>query len=332
MFLPSVDPQPVPPWPGGERPFLEIVPGWQNFPARLRQGVVSIGNFDGVHRGHQEILGQLVQQARQRNVPSVVFTFSPHPLAILRPHAAPQPLTSFEYRARLLARFGIDVMVICQTVPELLELQYNDFFDAVIRKTLCPTAMMEGPNFHFGKDRQGTPERLRELCELHGIGLQIIEPKTLDGDMISSSNIRRLLLQGQIAEANQALGHQYELWGTVVRGDGRGRKLGIPTANLGQVKTLIPADGVYAGWARSLFGIHPAAINIGAPVTFGQIDRRVEVHLPGFQGDLYHSHLSVKLVQRIRDSKSFASADELKSQMTTDIATIIAILKQPANS
>lgn len=314
-------------WPGTERPFLEVVRGWQNFPARLQHGVVSIGNFDGVHRGHQEILARLVQVARQRRVPSVVFTFSPHPLVVLRPEAAPTPLTCFDYRARLLSRFGVDVMVICRAEPALLELGYREFFDQVIRCTLRPTFLLEGPNFYFGKNREGSPERLGELCRQNRIELEIVDPKTLEGDMISSSSIRTLLLQGHVQQANQLFGHCYELCGTVVPGDGRGRTLDRPTANLGKLSTLIPGDGVYAGLARSSQGVFPAAINIGAPLTFGQSDRRVEVHLIGFRGDLYQGRLCVQFLQRLRDPQTFENAEQLKTQLNHDVEATKRVVK-----
>lgn len=306
----------------GHRPFLEVVRGWQNFPSRLQGGVVTIGNFDGVHRGHQEILRRLVNEARQQQVPSVVFTFSPHPLAILRPESQPVPLTDFDTRARWLARYGVDVMVICETNRELLNLHYRDFFQQVVWRTLRPVLLAEGPNFHFGRGRQGTPVELRQLCLSHGVTLEIVEPKKDAGQMISSSVIRKCLSNGQIGTANQALGHPYELQGVVQRGDGRGKALGIPTANLGNVSTLVPADGVYAGIVHACQRPYVAAVNIGAPVTFGKTDRRIEIHLIGFEGDLYDQRLRLQLVERIREPREFASADLLVQQMQQDLQQI----------
>lgn len=311
----------------GHRPFLEVVRGWRNFPARLQHGVVTIGNFDGVHRGHQEILGRLVREARRQQVPCVVFTFSPHPLAILRPESKPVPLTDFDTRARWLARYGVDVMVICETNRELLNLHYQDFFQQVVTQTLRPSLLAEGPNFHFGRGRQGTPEQLRQLCQSHGISLEIMEPKKDAGQMISSSLIRKCLSNGQMDTANQALGHPYELQGVVEHGDGRGKALGIPTANLGSVSTLVPADGVYAGIVHVCQRPYVAAVNIGAPVTFGKTDRRIEIHLLGFEGDLYGQRLRLQLVRRIREPREFASAELLKQQMQLDLRQIQQVVE-----
>lgn len=307
------------------RPMLEVVRDWRDFPARLHGGVLTIGNFDGVHRGHQVILNQLVRTARQRNCPSIVFTFSPHPIAILRPQQAPIPLSDFEYRGRLLGKFGIDVMVVCRTNPELLALEYHQFFAQVVRSAINPVSMIEGPNFYFGRNRKGTPERLAELCEQSKIDLQIVKPLEAEGEMVSSSVIRQLISAGEIAAANQSLGHCFELSGTVTTGDGRGRRIGVPTANLSDVGTLIPADGVYAGTSVIAGKSYPAAINVGAPLTFGQTDRRIEVHLVGFAGNLYGQRIRIQLREKVRDSRAFDSADELKQQIRSDIQSVVSI-------
>ena len=301
---------------------VEVIHDWRDFPVRLRGGCVTIGNFDGVHLGHQVLLRQVAAGAQLLGRPSVVFTFSPHPLAILQPENAPLPLTTLEERARRLSECGIDVMVVCRVEQSLLDWDYRYFFEQVIVKTLAAKRVVEGPNFFFGKDRLGDIARLQELCLNHRLESQIVVPAEIDGRMVSSSRVRHWLRAGEIAQANAALGSAFRVTGEVVPGDQRGRGLGFPTVNLSGIQTMLPKEGVYAGWTTVGHDTYPAAINIGVPLTFNAPTSRVEAHILGLSRDLYGRTLSLDLCHRLREVRRFASSDELRQQIESDVASV----------
>lgn len=287
----------------------------------LQGSYVTIGNFDGVHRGHQAMLERLVARARTAQRPPVVVTFDPHPLALLRAAGAPPGLTTIDHRIELLKRHGAQEVLVLSTTRELLQLTAAEFFQQVILGELGAAGLVEGPNFYFGKDRGGNITLLRQFCEEHKIDFHVIEPVTWNSQWVSSSAIRSLIIGGDITAAVELLGHPYQLTGTVVQGAQRGRTIGVPTANLGQIKTVLPPAGVYAGLATIAGTTYAAAINIGPNPTFADFNTKVEVHLIQFEGDLYGESLSVGLIDRLRDVRPFASVEELLDQVRLDIAT-----------
>jgi riboflavin kinase/FMN adenylyltransferase len=303
-------------------------------PEECLRAVVTIGNFDGVHLGHASLLARLRAQARRLRVPAVAMTFDPHPLRLLRPERYQPTLTTPADRAGLLHEAGADHVLILHTSPELLQLSAADFFDRVIRRNLRAGGLVEGPNFAFGHNREGDVEMLARLCAQAGLVLEIVPPLQLDGGIVSTSRVRDALSQGQVGTAQRWLGRPYRLTGTVGGGQRRGQQLGFPTANLTHIDTLIPGDGVYA--ARAAHGpprpqgtgdgpprpqgSFPAAVNIGPNPTFGEQERKLEVHLIGFQGDLYGQLLTVEFLARIRDTRRFESLDLLKTQIQSDVA------------
>jgi riboflavin kinase/FMN adenylyltransferase len=288
-------------------------------PAELRSGAVAIGNFDGVHRGHARIAQRLVAAARRVGGPAVVFTFDPHPVRLLRPTEAPPPLTWTDRKAELLGELGIDVMVAYPTDEALLHLSPREFFDQIVRERLDARALVEGPNFFFGHDRQGTIDVLREYCQQAGLSLDVVEPLVVDGQTVSSSRVRKLLAAGQVEQAGAMLTRPYRIRGMVTHGAARGARIGFPTANVDAIDTLLPGLGVYAGIARTLTGDWPAAINLGPNPTFGEHATKVEVHLIGFDGSLYGQPLEVDFLRRLRDIRPFAGIDELKAQLLRDV-------------
>lgn len=287
----------------------------------LRGGFVTIGNFDGVHRGHQAMLTVLISRARSAGVPAIAVTFDPHPISLLKPEAAPPALTTIEYRAELLSRYGVDSTLVLTANPELLSLTADEFFQQVILGRLQARGLVEGPNFFFGRNRSGNITVLRALCAAHGLSFDVAPLVTVDEQLVSSSVIRSLLEAGDAAHVVRLLGHPYRLSGTVAHGAERGRTLGFPTANLDGIQTLIPANGVYAGWATAGAIHRPAAIHIGPNPTFIEAARKVEIHLLDFQGELYGQQLHVDFLDRIRDVRRFGSAEELKAQLDQDVAT-----------
>ena len=286
----------------------------------VRGGVVAIGNFDGVHRGHQAMIAVLREEAARRDAPAVVLTFDPHPIALLAPDRLPPSLSTLPRKAELLRRAGADALVVVHTTRDLLNLEAEAFFESVLREKLAARGMVEGPDFRFGRDRGGDVSRLQALCEAAGMSLRVMEPVCVEGETVSSSRIRRAVSAGDLGEAVRLLGHPYELRGTVVRGDRRGRTLGFPTANLAGVATLLPPQGVYAGVAEADGRRWPAAVNVGGNPTFGVSDCKIEVHLDGFEGDLYGVDLPVRLLSRVRGTVAFTDSAELTSRITRDVA------------
>jgi riboflavin kinase/FMN adenylyltransferase len=299
---------------------MQIVRSLDPFPAELRGGAVTIGNFDGVHRGHARIIERLTKLAAETGGPAVVFTFDPHPLALLRPQAVPVPLTTLERKASLLAGLGVAAMVAYPTDRALLELDPASFFQRVMRDQLAARAMVEGPNFHFGRDRAGTVETLRTLCDEAAITLEVIPPLADEQQLVSSSRVRELIRAGRVASANQLLTQPYRLAGVVGYGAQRGSKIGFPTANLVEVETVLPAPGVYAarGWVEEK--PYAAAVNVGPNPTFGESALKIEVHLIDFAGNLYDRPLLVDFLDRLRDIQPFPSVDALVTQLRLDVA------------
>jgi riboflavin kinase/FMN adenylyltransferase len=289
-------------------------------PAECRGGVITLGNFDGVHVGHQALAAEAVRQARGLTAPAVAVTFDPHPTALLRPELFQPLLTTPAYRAELLQGYGPDHVLILQTSPALLQLRAAEFFEQIIRRQLQARAIVEGFNFGFGRNREGTIATLQELGEQAGIPLTLVPPVEIEGLAVSTSRVRRALLTGAVEHARELLGRPYRLAGTVVAGARRGAGLGFPTANLGQVESLIPGDGVYAVRVEHGGRAWPGATNIGPNPTFGDQARKVEVHLIGFQGDLYGSRLTIDFAKKLREPRRFASADDLKRQIDEDVA------------
>lgn len=287
--------------------------------ASLRGGYAAIGNFDGVHRGHQAMIDQLLDLARRNGRPVLVVTFDPHPLALLRPSGAPPGLTTVAERIERFRELGVDGTVVLRTTPELLQLTAEQFFEQVVVQELAAAGLVEGPNFYFGRDRGGTITLLRQLCRERELALHVIEPVTWQGQWVSSSAIRSLLLAGDMDDAVELLGHPYRLTGRVGTGARRGRELGFPTANLIDIPTVIPGPGVYAGFVRIGPKCFGTAVHLGPNPTFAEGSTKVEAHLLDFSGDLYGQTLSVELTRRLRDIRQFASVDELKQQLEHDV-------------
>jgi riboflavin kinase/FMN adenylyltransferase len=288
-------------------------------PPACRQGAVAVGNFDGVHRGHAALLAVLRRQAEAVGGPAVVLTFDPHPLKLLRPERFLPVLTAAEARAELLQGAGADHVLILQTTPDLLQLTAAEFFQKVLREGLACRAVAEGTDFRFGHNREGTIDTLAGLCRAADVRLAVVPPLLRGGTPVSSSRVRNALLRGAVREAEDLLGRPYRLRGRVGRGQQRGQSLGFPTANLEDIASVIPAEGVYAVRAVRREETWPAAANIGPNPTFGENARKVEVHLIGYRGDLYGDRLAVDFVERLRDTQKFSGIEALVRQLRADV-------------
>jgi riboflavin kinase/FMN adenylyltransferase len=290
-----------------------------NLPSDLTGGAVTIGNFDGVHRGHARLIERLERQAAVLGGPAIVFTFEPHPVVLLRPAAAPPPLTWAERKAELLKELGVDTVIAYPTDEPLLQLAPEEFFGQIVCQRLQARAVVEGPNFRFGRDRRGDVARLADLCRRAGIVLEIVEPVQAGESYISSSRVRECIRKGDVDSARAMLTRPYRVRGFVTHGARRGATIGFPTANLEAVDTLLPGVGVYAGRAFTTTDAWPAAINIGPNPTFSEHAFKFEIHLIGYSGSLYGQPLEVDFLSRLRDIQPFASVEQLKQQLDVDI-------------
>jgi len=292
----------------------------RDIPPEVRCGAVSVGNFDGVHQGHAALIARLLLHARDIAGPSVVLTFDPHPAAILRPGSEPLRLTTLERRSELLHRLGVEHVVVVSTSGGLLQQTAEEFFHDILRGTFSARAIVEGPNFYFGRGRTGTPDLLQQWSAAVGVRCEVVRPAVEGNHLISSTEIRRLLHSGEISAANRLLTAPYQLAGTVVRGDQRGRTLGFPTANLANIQTLIPGAGVYATRVHVAGRTYAGATHLGPRPTFESSSQPlVETHLIDFQGDLYDAPLAIDFLGLLRAVRRFDSATELISQMHHDI-------------
>lgn len=294
----------------------------------LAQSVLTVGNFDGVHRAHQQLLAQANLFAARTGGPVVVLTFEPHPLTIVNPRKAPARLSLPEERLRLLGEAGADIAVVAESTPALLGIEAEKFVEDVLIARFHPTHIVEGPSFGFGRGRKGTPELLARVAARFNCEVHIVEPVRLQIEqgetvMVSSSLIRELLAAGRVREAAMCLSRPYALLGDVVHGDARGKTLGFPTANLEVSDQLVPAEGVYAGHA--VMEGEPtrlAAISIGKTPTFGETDLRVEAFLLDFDGDLYGRSLRLTFDRWLRPQRKYASGSALAGQIQKDIAAV----------
>jgi riboflavin kinase / FMN adenylyltransferase len=296
-----------------------------DLPRELRGGALSIGNFDGVHRGHAMLVERLLAKAGELNGPAIVFTFDPRPVRLLRPESAPPPLTWTDRKAQLLADLGVTAIIAYPTDEALLALSPAEFFARIVQEKLAARAMVEGPNFFFGRNRAGNIETLGQLCQSATVSLEIVPPVNVAGKIVSSSRVRAAVQAGDVDLARQLLTRPYRVRGMVTHGAGRGAKLGFPTANLEAVDTLLPAQGVYAARAMSVAGQWPAAVNIGPNPTFGEQSLKIEAHLIGFEGSLYGQPLELEFLSRLRSIRPFESIEALKNQLNHDIAATIQV-------
>jgi riboflavin kinase / FMN adenylyltransferase len=303
---------------------MDIAEGLNGLRSAPPGGVVSVGNFDGLHRGHQRIIEVGRKLRAQSGGKLVVVTFEPHPLTVLRPEKAPPRLTPASLKRELLKQAGVDLLVVIPPTKEVLDLAAEDFW-AILRDEVRPQHMVEGGSFTFGKGRGGTVQKLREWSVGTSVNLRVIEPveiALLDLTVapVSSSLIRWLLGNGRVRDAAICLGRPYILEGEVVKGYQRGRTIGVPTANLDCGAQMMAAEGVYAGRSTIDGTTYPAAVSIGRMETFGdKLRQQVEAHLIGFDGDLYGQTMRLELLDWGREQRKYSDIDALMEQIRCDI-------------
>ena len=296
-------------------------------PDRFRRPVVTVGVFDGVHRGHVAVLARTRELAARIGGEVVVLTFHVHPRAVTEGESPPL-ITSIPHRLVLLAREGVDTTIVLRFDETFREMEAERFVEDVLVGGLGVRGIVVGHDTHFGHDRRGNPEMLRRMLGPAGIPVETAEPVRLrDGTIVSSSAIRAAVAAGDLAAGERLLGRPPALFGTVVRGDGRGKLLGFPTANLDLEGELRPGRGVYGAAVQIDDRTWPTVVNIGGRPTFHPergAAETVEAHVIGWHGDLYGAALEVFLLGKIRDEQRFASADELRAQIGRDIETLRA--------
>jgi riboflavin kinase/FMN adenylyltransferase len=304
--------------------------GYESVPAGWGRSVVTIGVFDGVHRGHQEIIGHAVKQAGDLGLQSVVVTFDPHPAEVVRPGSHPAVLTEPARQAELIEESGADALCVVPFTPDFARRSPESFVLDVLVEHLHAAMVVVGENFRFGHRAAGDLALLGRLGRRFGFTVDS-PPLVADGATVfSSTYIRACVAAGDVAAAAAALGRPHRLEGVVVRGDLRGRELGFPTANLLPSRhAAVPADGVYAAWCRWRAPDRrrrPAAVSIGTNPTFSGRDRRVEAYLLDFDGDLYGERIALDFVARLREMRSYPTVEPLVAQIREDVAQARAIL------
>jgi riboflavin kinase/FMN adenylyltransferase len=293
--------------------------------------VVTLGNFDGVHLGHQALVAEVVDGARAGGSAAVVLTFDPHPARVLSPGTAKSALMTLDQKAEVLGALGVDRLAVLPFTESVAQLSAEAFARLVLREGLGTVRVVVGQDFRFGRARAGNVETLARLGESLGFGITIAPPVLQDGIVISSSRVRDCLAGGEVARARSLLGRPFYVDGAIVTGEGRGRTLGFPTANVAPRNETLPRLGVYACRVRLGDGgtFWPAVANLGRRPTFGGSEAILEAHLLDFDGDLYGSEARVQFVEWLRPEKAFAGPLPLLEQIRSDIAASRRVLENP---
>ena len=288
--------------------------------------VLTIGVFDGVHAGHRYLLEKLQQRAAEKNLLSGVVTFSPHPQAVLNPHNQLPWLSNLEDRVRAFQELGVNIVAVLTFTPKVAQLGARKFI-SLVKKHLRMRGIMVGPDFALGRSREGNIELLRALGREMEFSVEVILPYKINGEVVSSTLIRRVLAQGDMRKVKVLMGRYFQLGGKVITSDKRGRVLGFPTANLDiRPQQALPGNGIYATIAQVDGKQFSSATNIGIRPTFGEGEKTVETHLLNYKGDLYGKDMRLEFVRKLRDEQRFPSSEELKAQIEKDVREVEAIL------
>jgi riboflavin kinase/FMN adenylyltransferase len=285
----------------------------------LSSAVVTLGNFDGIHRGHQALIGSAVADARRLGLSSVVLTFEPHPLKVLAPEHAPKMLLAHKDKLELLRSLGVDVVVVQTFDRAFAKLDAEEFVRGILVGRLMATKVWVGQGFRFGQGRKGTVEDLVRWGGVLGFQVGTVEPILVGGAVVSSSRIRQLVTDGRVEDVQTLLGRHHFISGRVVSGHRRGREIGFPTANISTRTEVLPADGIYA----TLFSLGERRLlsvsSIGLNPTFGAGPRTVESYIMNFDEDIYGASVKLAFVKRLRDERKFDSAEALTAQIRRDV-------------
>jgi len=306
-------------------------------PPYVKGTVITVGTFDGVHRGHRDVVERLVARGRTLKIPSVLVTFEPHPLEIVNPAAAPLLLTTHNEKLEVLAETGLDYIAVLPFTAELASYSAEDFVELILRRRFRLRELLIGYDHGFGKQRAGNVDVLRTLGERDGFRVEVVDPvATPDGHSVSSTSIRRAVAGGDLERASVALGRLYSVSGRVVQGSQRGRSIGFPTLNLGAPpqRKLLPPEGVYAVRVQTPGGPVAGMMNLGPRPTFGDTAISLEAHLFDTIGDYYGADVRIDFVQRLRETRKFGSPEQLSKQLRhdeTEARNALTLLQLPGN-
>lgn len=303
---------------------MQVVHEFAHLRSFASKTCLAIGVFDGVHRGHQTVINTALDDARCSGASAVAVTFDPHPARILAPERAPLLLTSTAHKLALIRGLGVNVCVVIKFDRAFADTLAEEFLRRVVGGAPGLQAVCVGEGFRFGKGRAGTVALMRDFSGRHGFRLHEMPSVRLEGVVISSTAVRQAVATGRLADAEAMLGRPFSILGTVVRGDGRGRTLGYPTANLDRHNEVLPPNGVYAVRAAIAGTLRPALLNIGLRPTVRETQRAplAELHVLDFTGDLYGSDVEVFFETRLRDEKRFSSLQDLRSQIARDVEAL----------
>ncbi|SHF23001.1 riboflavin kinase / FMN adenylyltransferase [Desulfacinum infernum DSM 9756] len=292
----------------------------------FRNPVITIGNFDGVHRGHRALFQHVIDWAKKLGGESVVMTFDPHPLQVLRPGNGPDFITPHARKLELIEQEGIDAAIVVPFSEDFARISAHDFVKDLLVDRIGIKGIVVGYDYRFGRGREGNIKMLRDLGARYGFQVEMVSGIELDGTVVSSTAIRHLIRDGRLHEAESLLGRPYEITGRVVKGKERGRLLGFPTANIQVESQVPPKPGVYAVEVELDGEIHWGAANFGYNPTFGDPEPSLEVHLLDFEGDLYGKELMVRFVERLRDEQRFDGPEALVAQIRKDVEEVRRVL------
>lgn len=287
-----------------------------------RRAVLSVGNFDGLHLGHQKILHEVIARARERKAIAGVITFDPHPLKVLRPENAPPMVETIGQRLERFAAIGLDAALVLRFDGALAKLTPEEFVRGVLVDELKTAEVLVGENFRFGHRQEGHVDTLRDLGQRFGFSVQIVEPVIIDNEFVSSTGIRSAIAEGRVAHAAHLLGRPFTLTGEIIRGAGRGSTILFPTLNLAPAQELLPKVGVYATEAHLEGRWYRSATNVGFRPTFDGTLLGVETHLFDFSRELTKGPMEVRFCERLRDERKFSGVAELRAQIATDLRDV----------
>lgn len=307
---------------------MEIIKRLETLNKNYPNTVLTIGNFDGVHLGHQKILFEVIKKAQFINGTSMAMTFEPHPMKVLSPERELRILTTFQEKAKLIADLGIDILLCINFNKEFANLLPDEFIENILVKKIHAQEIIVGPNYVFGKHKKGTIDLLRRRGKKYGFTVKVMRHARINGNIVSSSKIRSLLSKGAAFDVSTFLGRAYSIEGKVIKGKGRGKDiLNIPTANITTPLEIAPRKGVYAVRVGFNNTILEGVANIGTNPTFGNSEMSYEVHLFNFSGDLLGKKMRIYFIKRIREQRSFPDPASLEQQIRKDIETAREILK-----
>ena len=306
---------------------MEIIRGLEALNKSYPNTVLTIGNFDGVHLGHQKIILEVLKRSEEIKGTSMAVTFEPHPMKVLAPEREIRILTTLEEKAKLIEEMGVNVLLCINFNKEFANLLPDDFIEDVLVKKINAKEIIVGTNYAFGKNKKGTVELLRRRGEKYGFRVKAVRNVRIDGNIVSSSSIRSLLLKGAVYDTSTFLGRAYSIEGSVIKGKGRGKNLlNIPTANITTPVEIAPKEGVYAVRVGFNNSIYEGVANIGKNPTFGNTDVSYEVHLLNFSGDLLGEDIRIFFIDRLRGEQLFPDILSLEKQIRNDIERVREIL------